>query len=166
MIVHDYDPMWLQAAVGIFLFHSICTAFIFTTNPFQYNRPLDLSLITHHTPQDAHPNIAILLRKTRLFPKTTCSGPAASHPNSSLPERFITQALVTQPIILHHHNPVSPKRTPRSAVFQDPALNHMDILAIRSICRTLLPVRNKRIHPPPLHILRGTEIIIVLEPQQ
>lgn len=44
MIVHDYDPMWLQAAVGIFLFHSICTAFIFTTNPFQYNRALDLSL--------------------------------------------------------------------------------------------------------------------------
>jgi len=63
----------------------------FTTNPFQYNRPLDLSLINHHTPQGAHPNIVILLRmEDKAFSKNTCSGPAASQSNSSLPERFIT----------------------------------------------------------------------------
>lgn len=103
--------------------------------------------------------------KTRLFPKTPAQAPPL--PIQFLVTRaLITQALVTQSIILHHHNPVPPKRTPRSAAFQDPALNHMDILAIRSTCRTLLPVRNKRIHPPQLHILRGAEIIIVLEHQQ
>jgi len=158
--------MWLQAAVGIFLSQSICTAFILHHEPISI-QPSAGSL-THQSPhsQGAHPNIVILLRKDKAFSKNTCSGPTASHPIPRYPSALSLKALVTQSIILHHHNSVPPKRIPRSAVFQDPALNHMDILAIRSICRTLLPVRNKRIHPPPLHILRGTEIIIVLESQQ
>jgi len=119
-----------------------------------------------HTPQGAHPNIVILLRmEDKAFPKTTCSGPARFPSNSSLPER-----LSLKPSSLNQSSSTTttlflPNELLDQLV-QDPALNYMDILAIRSICRTLLPVRNKRIHPPPLHILRGTEIIIVLESQR
>ena len=122
----------------------------------------------------SHSSITTLSRRTsehcntpaqdKDFPKTPAQAPPL--PIQFLVTRaLIAQALVTQSIILHHHNSVPPKRTPRSAVPRPRAQPHGHPRHPLNMPHPL-PIRNKRIHPPPLHILRGTEIIIVLEPQQ
>jgi len=80
MIVHDHDPMWLQAAVGIFLFHSICTAFILHHEPISI-QPSAGSL-THQSPHSSRhiPKHCNAPAQDKAFSKNTCSGPAASHP--------------------------------------------------------------------------------------
>jgi len=84
--------------------------------PFQYNRALDLSLSS--VPHSS--------RRTSEYCNTPAHGRQGFSKNHLLRPRplpiqflvtraLITQALVTQSIILHHHNSVPPKRTPRSA---------------------------------------------------
>ena len=84
-----------------------------------------------------HANILILLRKTRLFQKHLLR-PRRFPSNSSLPERLSLKPSSLNPSSSTTTSLFLPNEL-LDQLFQDPALNHMDILAIRSICRTLYP---------------------------
>jgi len=109
--------MWLQAAVGIFLFHSICTAFILHHEPISI-QPSAGSL-THQSPHSS--------RRTSEYCNTPAHGRQGFFQKHLLrPRRFPIQFLVTRALYhlsprhsIHHPPPPQfcpPKRTPRSAV--------------------------------------------------